>query len=213
MIMKVLVACEYSGIVRDAFLAEGHDAISCDLLPTESLGPHIEGDVRPLLREPWDLVVAHPPCSYLSNFQCAFKNWEKLGHEDYWKQVERGIDFFLACLSANAPRVCVENPRPAPWAKAKIGKPSDYVQPFQFGEPYRKLTGLWLKGLPPLMRGCTITNPVNWVGENQSRSVLLNGTRKADFGFARTAKDRARFWPGIARAMAQQWGTLSPVGP
>ena len=206
--MRVLVACEYSGIVRDAFLAEGHDAISCDLLPTESPGPHIQGDVRPLLKEPWDLVIAHPPCTYLTKLQELFKNWERQPH--FWPNVHKAIEFFLACKNANAPRVCVENPVPSSWARAKIGSPSDYVEPFYFNEPYRKKTGLWLKGLPPLMRGCRITDPVSWIDMPTTEKYASEHRkwRSLQGGIARRSKLRARFWPGIARAMAQQWGHL-----
>lgn len=206
--MKVLVACEYSGIVRDAFLAQGHDAISCDLLPTESPGPHIQGDVKPLLKQPWDLVIAHPPCSYLCRVQASFKNWEKPGHEDFWDKVNEAIDFFLACFDANAPRVAVENPVPAKWASAKIGRPSDYIEPYYFGDPYRKKTGLWLRGLPPLMRGCQIVAPKPWVGYRLTKKIDGKKTGVLKGGPTKTSKDRARFWPGIAAAMAVQWGTL-----
>ena len=207
--MKVLVACEYSGVVRDAFLAQGHDAISCDLLPTESPGPHIQGDVRQLLLEPWDLVVAHPPCTYLCHYQVQWKNWLK--QLDFWDNAHEAIAFFIACQNANAPRVCVENPVPASWARAKIGSPDDYVEPYFFDDPYRKKTGLWLKGIPPLMRGCRITDPVSWVAHNYSKKHADKHPQwKSLEGHARSGKDRARFWPGIARAMAQQWGTLPP---
>ena len=213
--MRVLVACEYSGIVRDAFLAEGHDATSCDLLPTESPGPHIEGDVRPLLKEPWDLVIAHPPCSYLTKYQECFKNWEKDPH--FWGKVEKGIDFFKSCQNANSLRVCVENPRPARWARPYIGAPDDYVQPFEFDEPFRKRTGLWLRNLPPLMRGCRIIDPVCWL---QDSKTMANYKRlshlaryKGEVPKSSDAKSRSRFWPGIARAMAQQWGHLDEPKP
>ena len=196
--MKVLIACEYSGIVRDAFLAQGHDAISCDLLPTESPGPHIEGDVRLLLKEPWDLVIAHPPCSYLSNYNTAFKQWERI--PDFWDRVERGIEFFIACREANAPRVAVENPMPMPSVADKVGPPDDYVEPYMFGHPYRKKTGLWLNGLPPLMRGCEVIERKPWVDDT------TRGRNKRNS--AKDSKKNARFWTGIAAAMAQQWGHL-----
>ena len=104
--MKVLIACEFSGIVRDAFLELGHDAISCDLLPTESPGPHIQGDVLPLLREPWDLVVAHPPCNRLTMLNHIFHLPEKM--PAWEEEYQQALEFFLSCLNANAPKVAVE---------------------------------------------------------------------------------------------------------
>ena len=128
--MRVLVACEYSGIVRDAFLAEGHDAISCDLLPTESPGPHIQGDVRPLLQEPWDLVIAHPPCTYLCNSGVRWL-YEKDGR---WDAMNEACDFFLNFLLLN--RVAVENPVMHGHALRRISRRHSFtVQPFQFWPP------------------------------------------------------------------------------
>ena len=188
--MKVLIACEYSGVVRDAFLAEGHDAISCDLLPTESPGPHIQGDVRPLLKEPWDLVVAHPPCTYLSGARGAFPN------ELREKQAEAMV-FFMDCYAANAPMVAVENPLTYRSVRKTIGQHHQVVQPFHFGEGYRKYTCLWLKGLPPLMSTVTVPNPIRWM-----TGTGVTPTRETPKG-----KERAKFFPGIAKAMAQQWGS------
>ena len=147
--MRVLVACEYSGVVRDAFLAEGHDAISCDLLPTESPGPHIQGDVRSLLREPWDLVIAHPPCNYLCHYTWAMKNQWRI--PEWWQRYKEGMHFFYDCLNANAPMVAVENPSQMhPPARAVIGPP-DQITDFRFfGSDYGKKVGLWLRGVPPI---------------------------------------------------------------
>ena len=205
--MKVLVACEFSGVVRDAFLAEGHDAISCDILPTESPGPHIQGDARPLLREPWDLVVAFPPCSFLSMINCWLKNHER--NPNYWQGYREGMDFFHACRNANAFRVAVENPTPAPWAKTEMGLPDDKVEPYQFGEMYRKRTFLWLKNLPPLMRTLIVSNPQIWV-QTSHYGVKRDGKVRLREGVAVEKHESSRFWPGIARAMAQQWGSLLP---
>lgn len=141
--MRVLVACECSGVVRDAFLARGHDAISCDLLPTAASGPHVQGDVSPLLREPWDLVIAHPPCTFLS--YAAAKYWNRPGRA---AQREAALAFFMACYHANSPRVCVENP--VGWPNTVFRRPDQVIQPFYFGDRQRKATCLWLRGLPPL---------------------------------------------------------------
>lgn len=142
--MKVLVACEFSGIVRDAFIAEGHDAISCDLLPTERPGPHIQGDVRPLLKESWDLVIAQPPCTYLSN---GTQPKVFLRHDRYRDTLE-AINLFKECLNANSPLVAVENPQMHFLAKNLLNEPhSQIVHPWQFGHPYMKRTYLLVEGV------------------------------------------------------------------
>ena len=202
----MLVACEFSGIVRDAFIERGHQAISCDLLPTERPGPHIQGDVLSLLQEPWDLVIAFPPCNYLSHINRWFKNDEKLGFEAKYREA---IDFFLACRYANAPRICVENPNQMPQARIALGKPDDWVEPYQFGHVERKRTGLWLTGLPPLMR--TLINP------SPQQFLRIRGKPFPDRpnianGVADNGHDRSRFWSGIAAAMAQQWGGFDTNG-
>ena len=188
--MKVLVACEFSGIVRDAFIAEGHDAISCDLLPTESPGPHIQGDVRPLLREPWDLVIAHPPCTALTRARGKMKPWP---------EVEKAIEFFQECQAANAPQVAVENPIPFKAVSDVLGSPQCKVDPYMFGDNYRKRTWWWTHGLPPLLPMMDSEHPDYWCPSNSSRSPGLAG---------RSSRKRARFHPGMAAAMAKQWGSL-----
>ena len=190
---KVLIACEYSGIVRDAFIEAGHNAISCDLLPTERPGPHIRGDVRELLREPWDLVIAHPPCTYLCN---SGVRWL---HErpERWAQMWDGVAFFLDCLQTKGERVAVENPTPHRYAAAGIGRAPDFaVQPWQFGDPETKRTCFWTRTLPPLI-GMQAAEPVPRV-HRLPPSV--------DRG-----KERARFPHGMAAAMARQWGCFLPV--
>ena len=195
--MRVLVACEYSGVVRDAFRARGHDAISCDLRPTLQGGPHAQGDVRAVLRHPWDLVIAHPPCTYMTNARAV---------PDY-SHLMSAIEFFVACQQANAPMVCVENPTTFKVARQVIGEPSDVIQPYEFGEPYRKRTCLWLKGLPPLLKqfsGAERGSVMSWVdsgsGYHSKRVQFTGGERK------HRAANRTLFFPGIARAMAEQWG-------
>ena len=191
--MKVLVACEFSGIVRDAFIERGHDAISCDLLPTERPGPHIQGDVRELLREPWDLVIAHPPCTYLANSGVQYLH----KREGRWAAMQEGAAFFLECLNANAPKLAVENPTMHLYATSLVGKPDCAVHPWWFGEGSTKRTCLWLKGLPPLLAteaGDRFSNPLEW---HTKWAFDTTGQRQ---------HERSRTFSGMARAMAQQWG-------
>ena len=191
--MKVLIACEYSGIVRDAFIAEGHDAISCDLLPTERPGPHIQGDVREMLQRPWDLVIAHPPCTYLT--------LARFGAMDVARMIDAAC-FFNDCYCANAPMVAVENPLVYKAARAIIGEPDCIVNPYHFGDMYLKRTCWWLRGLPPLMpeiAGSEIPLP---------SAVLGTNSRKAGRAELRShsSRKRSKFHPGMAAAMAEQWG-------
>lgn len=188
--MNILVACEFSGIVRDAFIADGHDAISCDLLPTESPGPHIQGDVRPLLRKPWDLVIAHPPCTYLSNAGVsAF-----VDHPDRWERLYASIDFFSQCWTANAPLIAVENPLMHKYAAEHIGNYDQICRPWWFGHPSNKAVCWWLYQLPPLL--ATLTVP---------RQEWSKPSKQGWMGAS--AHSRSRFYPGMATAMAQQWGS------
>ena len=192
--MNVLVACERSGIVRDAFLAMGHDAISCDIEDTEIPGPHVRGDVRPLLRKPWDLVIAHPPCTYLATSGVRWLHTRP----ERWIQLQEAAAFFCECLAANAPRVAVENPIMHRYGATMIGRQADqYIQPFEFGHAESKKTGLWLRGLPYLMPTQIVSNSrhaaqrIHHLPPSQSRTI-----------------ERSRTYPGIAAAMAKQWGNL-----
>ena len=188
--MKILIACEFSGVVRDAFIAKGHDAISCDLLPTEAPGPHIVGDVRRYLREPWDMVIAHPPCTRLCN---SGVRW--LHERNLWREMRDGAAFFKYCLSANSPRVAVENPVMHKYAREIVGRGPDFmVQPWMFGHGETKRTCFWTKNLPPL-------EPTN----------IVEG-REAKVHHASPGKDRWKLrsitYKGIADAMAEQWGKV-----
>jgi len=191
--MKVLVACEYSGTVRDAFAKRGHDAWSCDIIPTEAPGNHIFGDVLNHLDGDWDLMIAHPPCTYLSN---AGVGWllpkGKLNQERYSKGLE-GKSFFMKLLNAPIPKICVENPMPTKLFGLPIA--SQIVNPYEFGDPFAKRTYLWLKNLPPLMATAIC-------GSYES-TVTASWYNK---GGKSRQKNRAKFWPGIAQAMAEQWG-------
>ena len=192
--MRVLVACEYSGVVRDAFLRRGHDAVSCDILPTESdLGPHIKGDVLPLLEEPWDLVIAHPPCTYLcqSAVQYLYREPER------WMQLADAATFFLHCWHANSPRVAVENPTMHRYARDLVGiRPTFCVQPFWFGDFASKRTCFWVRGLPTLIPTQPLYDP------DGKKAPPWTAT-------TRTSKKRSLTFKAIAAAMADQWGDFT----
>jgi hypothetical protein len=186
--MKVLVACEFSGIVRDAFTARGHDAISCDILPTESPGKHYQGDVLDLLGQQWDLIIAHPPCTRLTN---AGVRW--LHERNLWPELADACDFFRLFLDHPCPRIAVENPIPHKYAVEQIGRNYDQlIQPWQFGHGETKAICLWLKGLPRLI-------PTDEVEGREAR------VHRMPPGPDR-AKERSRFFTGVAKAMAEQWG-------
>jgi hypothetical protein len=188
--MRVLVACEFSGIVREAFIACGHEAVSFDLLPTEIPGPHVIGDVKWVLQEPWDLVIAHPPCTYLCN---SGVRWLK-DNPERWEKLREAKKFFKACLAANAPRVAIENPIMHCHARESLPEYTQIIQPWQFGHGETKATCLWLKGLPKLQ-------PTEVVDGRRHRSQ--NEPQSAD-----RWKRRSRTYTGIAAAMAEQWGSL-----
>lgn len=195
--MRVLVACEFGGRVRDAFLRAGHDAWSCDLRPSWSRADrHVRGDARPLLREPWDLVIAHPPCTYLTQSGVQF-----LGRRGRRERMAAACRFFNACLTANAPRVCVENPVMHGEARALVGAAhAQIVHPWQFGEADRKRTCLWLKNLPPLRPTCVL-----------DPSTVPQANRNLSPSPRRWMLRSLTYW-GVARAMAEQWGAL-PTTP
>jgi hypothetical protein len=190
--MRVLVACEFSGIVRDAFLAAGHDAMSCDLLPTERPGPHYVGSVIDVISAGWDLMVAHPPCTYLANSGVRWLYGGKgtIRDEHRWHQMRSASYFFKRLLDDDIPRIAIENP--IMHRHAGIRKPDQIIQPWQFGHPETKATGLWLKGLPLLV-------PTNIVDGREPR------VHHASPGPDRW-KERSRTLTGIAAAMAEQWG-------
>lgn len=192
--MKVLVACEYSGIVRDAFLEKGHDAWSCDLRPSEKGNPHLQTDIfRALKVADWDLMIAHPPCTYLSNSGVRWL-YEKQGR---WKDMIKGAVFFRKLLNADVPKIAVENPIMHKWAKKVIGKNQDQViQPYQFGHAETKATCLWLKNLPKL-------KPTNLVDPEKVKHRVHEMAPSDD-----RSKERSRFFEGIAESMADQWSGL-----
>ena len=181
--MRVLVACEYSGRVRDAFIREGHEAMSCDLLPTDEPGPHYQGDVQDLLGEGWDLMIAHPPCTHLA---VSGARWFK---EKLAEQAE-ALDFVRILMSAPIERIAIENPISI--ISSRIRKPDQVIQPWQYGHGETKATCLWLKGLPKL-------TPTNIVEGREAR------VHRMPPGPDRW-KERSRTFVGVAAAMAKQWG-------
>ena len=184
--MRVLVACEFSGIVRDAFRKLRHNAISCDILPSESPGPHLRCDVREVLDDGWDLMIAHPPCTHLA---VSGARWFK------YKQQEQteALDFVKLLLDAPIPHIALENPISV--ISTRIRKPDQIIQPWQFGHGETKATCLWLKNLPLL-------EPTNIVDGREGK-VWKMGPSEDRW------KNRSRTFQGIADAMAEQWGDLS----
>ena len=183
--MRVLVACEYSGVVRDAFTAAGHYAMSCDLLPTESYGRHYQGDVRDILVGKWDLMIAHPPCTHLSVSGARWHAKKKAaGLQD------EALNFVRLLMYADIPRIAIENP--VSIISSHIRKPDQVIQPWQFGHGETKATCLWLKGLPKL-------HPSDVVSGRENR------VHRMPPGPDRW-KERSRTFVGIAKAMADQWG-------
>lgn len=195
--MRVLVACESSGVVRDAFLARGHDAISCDLKPTESPGPHHQGDVFEYLAgaDAFDLVIAHPPCTYLSNAGVhLLMSPDGMIREDpgsRWQKMLDAVEFFNR-FKGTAPKVCIENPKPHGYASHRMGLCQQVVDPSMFGHDFRKRTHLWLEGLPFLMATSVYPAP---------RSFVASVPPGPD-----QATVRSRTASGLAFAMANQWG-------
>ena len=193
--MKVLIACEYSGRVRDAFIGGGHDAMSCDLLGTDTPGPHYQGDVRDVLDYPWDLMIAHPPCTNLSVSGAAwFAKKRLLGAQ------QASASFFMMLAKADIPRIAIENPvcvMSSLWRK-----PDQVIQPWMFGHAEQKATCLWLKGLPKL----TPTNNV------KDEMMTLPRNQRERLHFLPPSEDRWKLrsetYQGIANAMAEQWGIV-----
>ena len=196
--MRVLVACEYSGTVRDAFRARGHDAMSCDLLPTDVDGPHYQGDVFDIIDDGWDLMIAHPPCTYLTNSGVTWL------HKDpsRWAKLDEGAAFFKALLNAPIERIAVENPIMHKYAKERIGgvKQSQVIQPWMFGHMEQKATCLWLRNLPPLAPTNNVRDAMMALPDNE-RQRLHYLPPSAD-----RWKIRSATFKGIAEAMADQWG-------
>lgn len=212
--MRVLVGCEFSGVVRRAFAARGHDAWSCDLLPSDDgSNRHIRGDVRDHLNEGWDLLaVMHPPCTRLCNSGISWLSNAPKGKtiEQVWRELNEAAELFSTLWNAPIPRIAVENPIMHRHAKARIQgyePPAQTVTPWQFGDPVQKKVCLWLKGLPLLRPTDEVTLP------EPDFCVRKSGPRAGKpyryyFHQGKSGHERSRFFPGIAAAMAEQWGDL-----
>lgn len=191
--MRVLVACEFSGVVREAFRRRGHDAYSCDLLPAEDGSPyHIQSDVRDVLHDGSDMMIAHPPCTYL----CLVSLPHLHRNLARWEAMQQAVEFFLQLLHAPVPRVCVENPVPHWHAARLIGvRYTQIINPYQFGDVYIKPTALWLRGLPPLL-------------PTHARPAQVVSLHNSVFKYPREEwwKHRSRTSRFVAEAMATQWG-------
>jgi len=191
--LKVLIACEYSGRTRDAFLALGHDAISCDLLPTDSPGPHYQGDVRDILNDGFELMIAHPSCQHLA----------VSGAKHFWrkeKEQKESLDFVRTLMNCNIPRWCIENPVSV--IGSKIRPADQIIQPYEHGDPFQKSTCLWLKNLPLL-------KPTKIVDKGEFY-VSPSGKKMPDwFSKNKSWKVRSTTFQGIANAFASQFGNES----
>lgn len=204
--MKILIACEYSGAVRDAFIKQGHDVMSCDLLPTDYPGPHYQGSVFDILNDGWDMMIAHPPCTYLAvSGNRWLYNKDKTRNEERWRNREDGLDFVRALMDAPIEKIAIENP--VSCISSEIRKPDQIIQPWQFGDEAQKTTCLWLKNLPKL-------KPTKIVGKGEF-TTFKSGKRHPKWyadamATAKTKAERQKLrsktFQGIADAMADQWG-------
>jgi hypothetical protein len=204
--MKVLVACEYSGTVRDAFISMGHEAMSCDLLPTDVPGPHYQGDVFDIINQGWDMMIAHPPCTYLC---VSGLHWNKRV-EGRDAKTDEALEFVKKLLDAPIQRIALENP--VGCISKRIRKPEQIIQPYEYGDDAAKKTCLWLKNLPKLrptdrVRGRKVKTPSGKIVERWSNQCDNFGQDKTPPSPDRW-KIRSKTWQGIADAMASQWGIL-----
>ena len=200
--MKVLVACEYSGRVREAFRAQGHDAWSCDLLPADDDSPyHYEGDVLDIIDDGWDLMIAHPPCTYFTNSGVSWLTG-KNKIEGRWEQLDEAAVFFNRLLDSDIPKICIENPIPHKYALERIGgrKYNQLIQPYMFGHKETKATCFWLKGLDPLVPTTDL----------KAETMALPARERQRLHWLPPSEDRWKLrsmtYQGVADAMAKQWG-------
>lgn len=207
--MKILIACEFSGIVRDAFIEKGHDAMSCDLLPSERAGPHYQGDVMDIIDDGWDMMIAHPPCTYLTTAG----NRSFVNNPDRYIKRSESIEFVKKLYNSNIPKVAIENPQG--YLNTMWKRPSQCIHPYMFGDNVMKRTCLWLKGLPKLYH--TVNNVfhhseippeplyIRTKGKTKGKKVHFCEMASGKDGKPRW-QVRATTFNGIAKAMAEQWG-------
>lgn len=211
--MKVLVACELSGTVTDAFINKGHDAWSCDIEPCEGQNPnkHLQGNVMDFItKEKWDLMIAFPPCTYLSYI--GLRHWNNPGRKE---KREAAMEFFMKLYNCSIPKIALENPLGYP--NKMFRKPDQIIHPYYFGDPFKKRTCLWLKELPKLvyMHESDMLNKRTSVPKPEPLYYLATTGKAINYiegikGMSKKERQKARskFWPGIADAMAEQWGNL-----
>ena len=196
LIGKMLVACEESGTVRDAFAKKGWDAWSADLGPSRTVGQHYQGDVREILSLHWDLIIAHPPCTYICN---SGNQWIRTRCPERWPELVKAVEFFNLFLTHPCEHIAIENPVPYKLPASMLLRSFDQkIQPYMFGHPESKATCLWLKGLPPLRE----TNNVKHIYDSLPKAVAQ---RIHYMGGKDRQKERSKTFPGIASAMAEQW--------
>ena len=195
--MRILVACEYSGIVRDAFAAKGHDAWSCDILETEAPGNHLKGDVLNFLDMNWDLMGAHPPCTHLS---VSGARWFSEGKKPMHLR-KKALEFVQKLMDAPIDRICIEHPGSV--ISSHIREADQLINPYQFGDMEYKRTCLWLKNLPRLKDTDNLLEETKKLPEKESKRIWWLGSGKG--------KERSKFYKGIAKAMAEQWGDESKL--
>ena len=204
--MRVLIACEFSGAVRDAFIGGGHDAMSCDLLPNETPGPHYQGSVMDILNDGWDLMIAHPPCTYLT---LTGNKWFRPEYAERFptrhKDREDAVEFFMALANAPIPKIAIENPIGI--MSSRYRKPNQIIQPWEYGHETTKATCLWLKGLPNLVPTNIVSKGEVVISKSGNRmSRWYYETSKITLKGGLRAKARSVTFQGIADAMANQWG-------
>jgi hypothetical protein len=202
--MNILVACEYSGVVREAFKARGHNAWSCDLSPSEIPGQHLHRSLEGVLdaEDHWDMLIAFPPCTHLSSSGAMY--W---GRKQASGEQQQAIQFVLRIASAGVDRIAIENPTGI--LSTVWRKPDQIIHPFQFGDPYMKRTCLWLKGLSKLIPTDIVEPVAHWHGGVRRGGLKKDGTRtpsKLPTALKYGMKERSRTFQGIANAMAEQWG-------
>ena len=197
--VKVLVACKFSGIVRDAFIQRGHDAVSCDLIESERLGPHIIGDVLiDVINDDWDLMIAHPPCTYLT----VTANRSFLNNPGRWRKRLDAMMFVYKLMNCDINKICIENPVGV--ISTHIRKPDQYIQPYEFGHTDSKKTGLWLKNLP-LLKPTKVVTP-EWMITTSGKRMSKTHWYCSSTNNPKNAMIRSRTYTGIAEAFADQWG-------